>query len=168
MFNGVQESFDTAVKPFVENLAENVSAHLAVLNLGWIVAHEDFGRAASDAFRRSCSARSGRPRRAPTRWPSSCSASRPSTWGRSRRARGPPQERRRTPRPPSPARYLDAQLDTLRRMSDGMRGASYRDNLDYIAYRTLHLMSSRPIADFGDSRIFKESELQAMLDQRGR
>lgn len=168
MFNGVQQSFDTAVKPFVENLAENVSAHLAVLNLGWLVAHEDFGR----AIHRRVPVLLFREERAAAPRPDSVALElqRLATeyLGSKASSPRPAQERRRTPRPPSPARYLDAQLDTLRRMSDGMGGAGYRDNLEYIAYRTLHLMSSRPIADFGDSRIFKESELQAMLEQRGR
>ncbi len=168
MFNGVQESFDTAVKPFVENLAENVSGHLAVLNLGWIVAHEDFGRASQSRV----PALLLRQERASAPRPDSVALElqrlAAEYLGSKPPSPRPVVERRRTPRPPSPARYLDAQLDTLRRMSDGMRGAGYRDNLDYIAYRTLHLMSSRPVADFGDARIFKESELQSMLEQRGR
>ena len=168
MFNGVQESFDGAVKPFVENLAENVSAHLAVLNLGWIVAHGDFDLA---GLRRVPALLLRDERPAPAR-PDAVAVElqrlAAEYLGPRVSSQRPPMERRRTPRPPSPARYLDAQLDTLRRMSDGMAEAGYRDNLDYIAYRTLHLMSSRPIADFGDSRIVKESELAAMLDQRGR
>jgi MinD-like ATPase involved in chromosome partitioning or flagellar assembly len=168
MFNGVQESFDTAVKPFVENLAENVSAHLSVLNLGWVVAHEEINRAGirrvPALLRRegpAPAARADAVSRELQRLAAEYLGAKPSS-------PRPPQERRAAPRAPSPARYLDAQLDTLRRMSEGMGGAGYRDNFDYIAYRTLHLMSSRPIADFGDSRIFKESELQAMLAQRGR
>jgi hypothetical protein len=80
----------------------------------------------------------------------------------------PPAERREAPRAPSVSRYLEGQLDMLLRMSDGMKGTSFRDNFAYIAYRSLHLMSSRSNADFGDTRLFKESEIQAMLAQRGR
>ncbi|MBW3566162.1 MAG: AAA family ATPase [Acidobacteria bacterium] len=36
LFNGVEESFETAVKPFIENLTENVTSRCAITNLGWI------------------------------------------------------------------------------------------------------------------------------------
>ena len=32
MFNGVKESYDTAIKPFLQNLNENVSGNLTILN----------------------------------------------------------------------------------------------------------------------------------------
>src|SRR4051812_8132285 len=32
MFNGVKESYDTAIKPFVQNLNENISGNLTILN----------------------------------------------------------------------------------------------------------------------------------------
>src|SRR4051812_7893434 len=36
LFNGVDDSFNTAVRPFLENLTANVSARCGVTNLGWI------------------------------------------------------------------------------------------------------------------------------------
>ncbi|MBW3672081.1 MAG: AAA family ATPase [Acidobacteria bacterium] len=36
MFNGVEDSFETAVRPFVQNLTENVTSRCSVTNLGWI------------------------------------------------------------------------------------------------------------------------------------
>jgi hypothetical protein len=66
----------------------------------------------------------------------------------------------------SASRYLDVQLDTLRRMYDGMRGASYRQNFKYITYRSLHVMQSRGVRDLGDTRIFKPREIQGMLVER--
>ena len=65
-----------------------------------------------------------------------------------------------------PGRYLEGQLDTLRRMSADLRGQSYRDNFDYIVYRSLHVAKSRGPADFGDTRIYKESEVRALFGQR--
>ena len=40
MFNGVEESYEEALVPFVRNLAENVSARLNLTQLGWIVFDE--------------------------------------------------------------------------------------------------------------------------------
>src|SRR5215212_10782346 len=40
LFNGVEDSFNTAVKPFIDNLTNNVSSHCGVTNLGWITRSE--------------------------------------------------------------------------------------------------------------------------------
>src|SRR5205807_7426340 len=45
LFNGVDDSFQTAVKPFIENLTANVSARCGVTNLGWITRSEAIHRA---------------------------------------------------------------------------------------------------------------------------
>src|SRR3954467_6062155 len=45
LFNGVDDSFQTAVKPFIENLTANVSARCGVTNLGWITRSDAIHRA---------------------------------------------------------------------------------------------------------------------------
>jgi MinD-like ATPase involved in chromosome partitioning or flagellar assembly len=167
MFNGVAESYQTAVRPFVECLAENVSARLTILNLGWVVAHEDINRANQARVPVLL-----QPETAP-----------PTSQGRDAAAleierlaaeylarRPPPRPPASAASPPGPtvsaSRYLDVQLDTLRRMYDGMRGASYRQNFKYITYRSLHVMQSRGVRDLGDTRIFKPREIQGMLVER--
>jgi len=164
MFNGVQDSYETAVKPFVGNLADNVSAHLAIFNLGWIVVHPDINRSnirrvpvllAADGRVKPGAGGVGAAleslaqqyldRPVPRRYRLS--------------AKGQPQA-------PDPASYLNGQLDTLRRMYDDMRGTSYRDNFRYITLRSLHVMKTRGPRDFGDARIFKPSEVQSILLER--
>ncbi len=169
MFAGFRDSFDTAVKPFVSNLAETVSSHLTILNLGWVIAHDDINRANQ--------------RRAPVVLsPAEKPVAKPTDAVSVEIAKlaelylgARPAPRPAAPTPvrverPSvdPGRYLEGQLDTLRRMSDDLRGQSYRDNFDYIVYRSLHVARSRATSDFGDTRIYKESEVRAMFAQRAR
>src|SRR5258708_36434990 len=45
LFNGVTEAFETAVKPFIENLIATVSERLVVTNLGWVVKSDAIHRA---------------------------------------------------------------------------------------------------------------------------
>ena len=165
-FDGVRTSYDSAVKPFVESLAENVSTHLTVLNLGWVVesskindsavkrvpallapeprprvakvdaAHAQLERLAAEHLPAKAGARAEKPRAAAAR--------------------------------PRASQYLDVQLDTLRRMYDDMKGANYRENFAYLTARSLHVMASRRTSDFGDTRLFKTSELQQALHERGR
>ena len=53
-------------------------------------------------------------------------------------------------------------------MYDDMKGANYRENFAYLTARSLHVMASRRTSDFGDTRLFKTSELQQALHDRGR
>ncbi len=179
MFDGVQGSYETAVRPFVQNLEAHVSAHLTLFNLGWIVAHEDFAKAAqarlpallyrdarapksatatgarapSDALDKLASEFLGT--RAPAR--------------RSARAASAFASALGTPKPastaPKASRYLDGQLDTLVRMYDGLKGAGYPDNFRYLVSRSLHILSSRRIQDFGDARIYKPDDMTEAFRQ---
>src|SRR5437868_6563613 len=45
LFNGVDDSFNTAVKPFIDNLTSNVSSRVGVTNLGWITKSDAIHRA---------------------------------------------------------------------------------------------------------------------------
>jgi len=53
-------------------------------------------------------------------------------------------------------------------MYDDLKSANYRENFAYLTARSLHVMSSRRTSDFGDTRLFKASELQQALHDRGR
>jgi MinD-like ATPase involved in chromosome partitioning or flagellar assembly len=169
MFNGVQQSYDSAVKPFVENLAENVSARLTVLNLGWVVAHPDIERAGRRCVPALLFEGERRPPAARDRVAEELRRLAAEYLGTRPVARRPAEEPpvAAAPTAASPS-YLDAQLEALRRMSEGLVGTDYRDNFEYIAYRTLHLMSSRAVADFGDTRLLKAEELPLALGARGR
>jgi MinD-like ATPase involved in chromosome partitioning or flagellar assembly len=170
-FDGVRTSYDSAIKPFLTSLADNVSANLTILNLGWVVesgklhdasvkrvpalllpetkprlakadpAHAMLDQLAAQHLPGKTAARPEKPRAA------SAAA------------------RKEEPRA---SRYLDAQLDTLRRMYDDLKSANYRENFAYLTARSLHVMSSRRTSDFGDTRLFKTSELQQALHDRGR
>jgi len=53
-------------------------------------------------------------------------------------------------------------------MYDGLKGKGCRDNFKYVAYRSLHIMSSHRVSDSGDTRMFKRSELQDAFRSRRR
>jgi MinD-like ATPase involved in chromosome partitioning or flagellar assembly len=167
-FDGVRTSFDSAVKPFVESLADNVSTHLTILNLGWVVESSRINEANVKRVP-ALLAPEPRPRLAkvdaahaqlerlaaehlPTRPP------------KPEKLRGPAAGMAR----PRASQYLDVQLDTLRRMYDDMKSANHRENFAYLTARSLHVMASRRTSDFGDTRLFKTSELQQALQERGR
>lgn len=171
-FDGVRTSYDSAIKPFLTSLAENVSANLTILNLGWVV---ESGKLHDASVKRTpallvpeAKPRLSKPdpahalldRLAAEHLPGKA-ASRPAEKPKA----GPAAGRKEEPRA---SRYLDTQLDTLRRMYDDLKSANYRENFAYLTARSLHVMSSRRTSDFGDTRLFKTSELQQALHDRGR
>jgi len=156
MFSGVEESFETAVQPFADNLLRKVSARLSIMNLGWIIAHPDLNRA--NIRRLPALLKKSRAKRDP-----SAELAR-----LARRYLGARGQGARALQRPDPTQYLNVQLETLRRMNDDLRGAGYRENFKYVTYRALHLMSSLRVSDFGDSRLFKPSEMTDALARRPR
>jgi MinD-like ATPase involved in chromosome partitioning or flagellar assembly len=156
MFSGVQDSYETAVKPFVANLLSKVSGRLSIMNLGWIVAHEDINRANA--------------RRVPVLLGRTAARDDPARElaRLARRYLGARSTTAKVLARPDPAQYLNVQLETLRRMSDDLESAGYRENFKYVAYRALHLMATLRVSDFGDSRLFKPSEMAAALARRKR
>lgn len=159
-FNGVTEAFDTAVKPFVENLVATVSERLVVTNLGWVVRSDEVHRA--NCARRPVlltpPARRGDHR--PTGADAELDRLLRTTMGlslgkRERRPVHPVFER------PDPDRTLGRQLDVLRRMygkgDDGRDDP--RDNFEYIAARAVHLLEHGRPSEFGMPRIAGREEI---------
>jgi len=167
LFNGVKDSFDTAVKPFLENLDEHVSGQLTIFNLGWVVAHEDIARASQQRVP-ALLYRANKPATAATAAKSArleleklathYLGTRYTGLRASAPAAGAPSPK--AAKKPPASHYLEGQLDTMQRMYEGLHSASYRDNFRYIAHRSLHILSSRRIADFGATRIYKDDELR--------
>ncbi|MCL4818053.1 MAG: P-loop NTPase [Vicinamibacteria bacterium] len=181
MFDGVASSFDSAVKPFMESLAEGVSSQLTVLNQGWIVAHPDVNRASVErvpvVLREGMEAPAATAAQATGVAERELQALAERYLGRAARkpAAHPPRprtERERTPESRAaltdPTRYLAGQLESMLRMLEDQGGRSYHENFRYIVARSLETVTARPIGDFGDARLYKRDEIRQRLLQRGR
>ncbi|MET0555056.1 MAG: AAA family ATPase [Vicinamibacteria bacterium] len=169
-FDGVRSSYDSAIKPFLTSLAENVSEHLTILNLGWVV---ESGKLHDASVKRTPALLipETKPRLAKPD-PAHALLDKLAAEHLPGRTAARPAEKPKAgvakKDEPRASRYLDTQLDTLRRMYDDLKSANYRENFAYLTARSLHVMSSRRTSDFGDTRLFKTSELQQALHDRGR
>jgi hypothetical protein len=170
-FDGVRASYDSAVRPFVQSLAEHVSAHMTVMNLGWVVESDRINASNIQRVPAMLQPAATGGRKAPAAVPHRVQSELAQLAAQHLPTR-PRTDRARTPLAatiaPSPSRYLDVQLDTLRRMYADMKDASYRDNFTYITARSLHVMAGRRTSDFGDTRLFKAGEYQDAIHVRGR
>ena len=146
MFNGVEESYEGAMVPFVRNLTENVSTRLNLTQLGWVVLDQKIHSANCDGRpiflgppANSRVARS-KPKLDPVMEQFENLASAALGLERAQRPRrrgaGVPEELK----PIDPSSVLGGQLATLRSMYSGRSQGTVRDNFSYIVYRALQLM----------------------------
>jgi MinD-like ATPase involved in chromosome partitioning or flagellar assembly len=166
-FNGIRESYETAIKPFVQNLADNVTAHLTIENLGWVLSHAKI----DESNIRRVPVLLAKEEQPKTKVVDAATAQIERLAARYRPARAVPARKVKpsaTGSAHAAAPYLDGQLEMLRRMQDDLKGVTYRENFLYVAYRALHVMNSRLPGDFGATRLLKRSEIPGALARRGR
>jgi MinD-like ATPase involved in chromosome partitioning or flagellar assembly len=145
MFNGVEEGYQQAVVPFVENLTQNVSSRLHLTHLGWIVADDRIHRANCAGFPVVLERRRSVETPKPTVDPVMAELDRLSSAALGlRRPARPAVERRLQPQQPvAPSTdLLDGQLQTLKAMYSDRTKDTVRENFSYLAYRAMNLMSA--------------------------
>lgn len=167
LFNGVDDSFETAVKPFIENLTSHVSARCGVTNLGWITRSDAIHRANCNKIPALLLPQDGGKR-----------AKKPSRADREldelRLAIGlePPPRRGTSSKgdnrpvffePADPADHLANQLNVLKTMFDQKKDDDFYANFDYASQRALFTMKTRRPSEFGDVRIYTPQEMLTNL-----
>ncbi|MDX1582557.1 MAG: AAA family ATPase [Thermoanaerobaculia bacterium] len=162
LFNGVEESFETAVRPFVENLTKNVTSRCFISNLGWInrseTIHESNRSRVPALLARKRTDRSS----SLDEIEQQLEDLRVTAIGLEPRR---PRKKREVPveRDFEPEDHLSQQLETLRSMFTARREDDYRRNFEYMTQRALFTMQNRPVSEFGDSRIFRPEEMLQMI-----
>ncbi len=159
LFDGVQSSFDMAVKPFVASLHEQISASLSVHNLGWLIASDEVHR--SNCARRPFALRSDVPRRhaRPDAVAAELDRLAESVGLPSAAPARSKHHRRDFLVDIDPQQALDEQLDVLNAMYSSTGTRHVRDNLAYIVRRVLHLVRAMPPERFGQQRLLTPTEL---------
>ena len=152
-FNGIDEAFDTAVKPFVENLVATVSERMTLTNLGWVVKSDEVHLGNCRKRPVLLSPRDGRASPHPTRGEKALDALIRETTGLSIEPKKP-KPVLPVPTRPDPEGALARELDALNRMyhRKGDRDDP-RDNFDYLTARVVHLLERARPSEFGTSRL---------------
>jgi MinD-like ATPase involved in chromosome partitioning or flagellar assembly len=159
LFDGVRESFDGAIVPFVRSLQTHVSAQLAIHNLGWIVTSPEVHE--SNCQRRPIVLQELRHERT-EKDPILAELERLAGIG---------------PAVPAatghkaidyllaidPQRVLLEQLEVLEAMHRDTATMQVRDNFAYIARRALHALATLPADRFGQRRLLTPLELFQVL-----
>jgi MinD-like ATPase involved in chromosome partitioning or flagellar assembly len=163
LFNGVDDSFNTAVKPFLDNLTRNVSARCGVTNLGWITRSDAIHRAncnrlpallLSEAKKKTTKADRYTQQLEDLRMTAiGLESIKPAPATAAQTAAGAKSNE------PSLDDHLSRQLATLKTMFEQKKDDDFSANFDYVTQRTLFSMKNRRPSELGDVRIYTPSEM---------
>jgi flagellar biosynthesis protein FlhG len=164
MFNGIEESFDDAVRPFVDSLTTHVSSRLRLTNLGWVVQDERIHRA--NCERRPILLNPPSSERHLTIDPvlRELAALESSLVGLPPRAGTADLPRpRQTLLEIDEAAPLERELEILRAMHRAPEATHVVHNFSYITHRALHVMQSLPPDAFGQARLASPGEMMEVM-----
>ena len=159
LFNGVDDSFQTAVKPFIENLTANVSARCGVTNLGWITRSEAIHRANCNKIPALLLPPEGKKVAKTNRVTQELDDLRAMAIGIDQPRRKSAKQQKSAPASTDPADHLSNQLNVLRSMFDQKKDDDFHANFDYASQRALFTMKNRRPSEFGDVRIYTPEEM---------
>jgi MinD-like ATPase involved in chromosome partitioning or flagellar assembly len=161
LFNGVEDSFNTAVKPFLDNLTRNVSARCGVTNLGWITRSDVIHRANCNRIPALLLPDQKKKKAMPK--PAELDI-------RSMIGLDPPKKSLPVAAAAMPMSaeialddHLSRQLATLKTMFDQKKDDDFFANFDYVTQRTLFTMKNRRASELGDVRVYTPKEMLASL-----
>jgi MinD-like ATPase involved in chromosome partitioning or flagellar assembly len=171
LFNGVEDSFNTAVKPFLDNLTHNVSARCGVTNLGWITRSDAIHRANCNRVPALLLPDEAKKKTRADRYAQQLEDLRVTAIGleppkRSGAMGSQPVDLGRTKSPPLQEGlddHLSRQLATLKSMFDQKKDDDFYANFDYVTQRTLFSMKNRRPSELGDVRIYTPPEMLSSL-----
>lgn len=162
LFNGVDDSFNTAVKPFLDNLTRNVSSRCGVTNLGWITRSDAIHRANCNRLPALLLPEIKKKAPRVDRYAQQLEDLRMTAIGLE-----PPKREERSKASAQTAESLDdhlsRQLATLKTMFEQKKDDDFYANFDYVTQRTLFSMKNRRPSELGDVRIYTPSEMLASL-----
>jgi len=164
LFNGVDDSFNTAVKPFLDNLTRNVSARCGVTNLGWITRSDAIHRANCNRLPALLLPEAKKKVVKTDRYAQQLDDLRMTAIGLE-----PPKKSGTTGSQPveglqvSLDDHLSRQLATLKTMFEQKKDDDFYANFDYVTQRTLFSMKNRRPSELGDVRIYTPDEMLASL-----
>jgi MinD-like ATPase involved in chromosome partitioning or flagellar assembly len=154
LFNGVEDAFDTAVKPFIDNLTRNVSARVGISNLGWVSRSDSIhkancGRIPALLMEKAKASKT-------TKAEEDLEELRLTVLGLDPLKKKPLKQEA-----PSndPGNHLSRQLDVLKTMYTQKKDDDFYANFDYITQRALYTIQSRRPSEFGDTRIYTPREM---------
>jgi flagellar biosynthesis protein FlhG len=156
LFSGVEETYETAVRPFIENLTRNVSSRCGVTNLGWISKSEAVHQANCNRIPALLLPEEGR-KKSKDRYAQELEDLRVTAIGLE-----PPKKKidlRGGKFAFDASDHLGTQLNVLKTMFEKKKGDDFRANFEYTTQRSLFTMKTRRPSEFGDTHVYTPQEM---------
>lgn len=161
-FDGVDSSYQTAVKPFVENISNNISPRVHISNLGWIIESKRYNQANVDGIPFVLQYHQAKSK--PKRKGAGVDKRLAELYELSGLRKEKPAKRATKVKPESRTRNaLDEQLNAIEKMFKGKEKENEIQNLDYIVSCLRYLFESKRISEFGDTHLLKRGEGTRLL-----
>ena len=164
LFNGVEDSFNTAVKPFLDNLTRNVSARCGVTNLGWITRSDAIHQANCNRIPALLLPQAKKKPVKTDRYAKELDDLRLAVG-----LEPEPKKTKIVTQLDAPTMqealddHLSRQLNTLKTMFEQKKDDDFYANFDYVTQRTLFTMKNRRPSELGDLRIYTPQEMLSSL-----
>ena len=167
-FDSVESSFDTAIKPFVENISNNISPRLNISNLGWIVESKRYHQCNMDSVpyilqhhskmtAASAMQQSSKPKKGIDR-------ELEELYQLTGLRKEKPTKRVKKAVKQNPTNdALISQLNAIEAMYKSKKKENEFENFEYIISCIRYLFESKRLSDFGDTRLFKKGELVPLM-----
>lgn len=162
MFNETMESYQKAVKPFVENIVNHVSSRISIVNLGCMLNSEKMHLAGCQnipvlLYDDVLGCKKGK---------TTAATIKKITQDLEGSEKGTPEIPESFEKP-DPGRQLQRQLDILKQIYTQTRNITIEQNFEYLIERSLYLLKNPRPSHFGDTRLFKHGEIVDVLFKRG-
>lgn len=162
LFNGVDDSFNTAVRPFLENLTANVSSRCGVTNLGWITRSDVIHQANCNKLP-ALLLKTTEKKRKVSRVEQELDELRVAIGLEPATPRKQQAASVTEPQYAFDADPLSRQLSVLKTMFEQKKEDDYYANFEYVSQRALFTMKNRRPSEFGDTRIYTPPEMLGNL-----
>lgn len=168
LFNGVDDTFNTAVKPFIENLTSNVSSRVGITNLGWVSRSEAIHKANCSKVPALLTTPGVKVLPKLDRYAQQLEDLRMTSIGLDPARRGEGKKGDSKHAASDPTDHLTSQLDVLKTMFNQKKDDDYHANFKYITQRALYTIKTRRPGEFGDQRIYKSGQMLDMIFAKAR
>lgn len=146
MFDSIEESTDTVIKPFVENIYSTVSDKVIIHNLGWIIRSEDIYRSTVDSVPFEISNHYRRTK-------AENHSKQKDSKLRTLLGLEPARKRRKKVKAETTSEEINHQIELLKKMYMNGAGNDPATNLSFVIDRTLSIVQST-IHRFGMRKIY--------------
>ena len=177
-FNGIENSYQKVIQPFVENVSRSLSPRMRIQNLGWVIESERYNQANSDRVPYLLS-KDPEPKPKKKREKDAIGDRMDELYALSGLKRKT-EARKPRPEPTTPKATraekpeldttdaLLSQLDSIEKLYGDASSSDVRQNFEYIVSRIRYQLQSGMVSNLGDRKLYNRGDLIPLFPEQTR